>query len=231
MPSHSLPNSLFCLLLAALPGCGGCSKDPSPRTPIPAQAPAPTDRLLVVDGIVITFADVQPFVDYLDTIYADHSRRTKIRRILDEYVLPMRLAQRAFPEQRREQLERANALRGVADNAVELQAKAALFHPARKNWGRRDVELPVSQFLFDTTRTGAVSEPIEVPHGYKLVAALDLAEAAVVGDDLVDGVIVPFVTHDVPAMARWYDEQKSKLSASWIHPDYRDAAPEWLKLP
>lgn len=231
MPSHPPHLLSACLLLAALPGCGGCSKDPTPIAQTPSQPPAPTDRLLVVDGITITFADVQPFVDYLDSIYADHSRRTKIRRILDEYVVPMLLARRAFPEQRREQLERAKGLRAVADNVVELQTRAAVFQPARKNWGRRDVELPVSQFLFDPARTGSVSDPIEVPHGYKLVGALDLAEAAVVGDDLVDGIIVPFVTHDVPAFARWYDEQKAKLVATWIHPDYRDAAPEWLKLP
>jgi hypothetical protein len=219
-------------LPAALLLLSACGDDQPATAPAKAGATA-ADRLLVVDGIAVTFGDLQPWVDYLDTIYANHSARTKMRQTLDEFVLPMALARRAFATERKEQLAKANALRSVADNVVELEAKAGMLRPFRKNVGRRDVELPVSTFLFDPLRTGSVSQPIEVPHGWKVVAARDLQESAIVGDDVADAVIVPFVTHDLHDFTVWYNEQKLEIAnrVTWIHPDYRDAVPEWLKLP
>ncbi|MBM4060276.1 MAG: hypothetical protein FJ265_04135 [Planctomycetes bacterium] len=225
-PSRMLPRCLLPLLLGA---CGG----PAPDGAGPAPGSGPADRLLCIDGIDIGLGEVEQHVRLLDEIGPEWSRRTKIRRVLDEFTIPLRLAQRTFPERRRQLLELARNLREVAANAIELEAKGAQFLHERKRVTRRSVELPVARFLFDEQTTGAVSDPIEVPRGFIVAAAFDLVPAALVIDDQADAVQVGFLSHSTGDWATWLDVEKRRVAGkvTYVHPDHREAMPEWIVLP
>ncbi len=199
-----------------------------------ADAAPADDRLLVVDGITITLAEVQPYLTFLDSFLPEGGRKAKLLRVLDEHVLPLRLAQRAFPEQRRAALQRAADLCAVAGNAAELDAQSRLLPDrTRRNVTRLHPRLPVAMFLFDPLRVGSVSPPLEVPSGYVVAAAFDLQESALVLDDLADTLQVGFMTHDPTAWAAWLLAERQRVGAAvtHVHPDYREAMPEWLQLP
>lgn len=211
-------------MLAALLACGGCGE----------EAPAATDRLLVVDGLEISLAEVEPYVAFLDSFLPEGGRKAKILRILDEHVLPLRLAQRAFPEQRQQQLTRARGLCEVATNAVELDDQSRLLQErTRRNVSRLQPRLPVAMFLFEPLRTGSVSPPLEVPSGYVVAAAFDLFESALMIDDYVDALQVGFMTHDAENWGVWLAKEKQRVATlvTYVHPDYREAMPPWLQLP
>jgi hypothetical protein len=219
------------LLFAA----AGCSRENTPNgSGAPAQAQLTADTLLLtLDGIEFRWGDASGYVSFYDAIYPQWSLRTKLRKVLEDHLVPLRLAQRAFPELRAEQLQKARAMQSVCGNALELARKAEGLHHRRGEVGLQLVEVPVAVFLLDRARLGSVSDPIELPQGYMLCGALDLREGGVVGDDLVDAVQVPFQTHDHPTFRKWLDEQQAALArkASFVHPDYRNAMPVWLQLP
>ncbi len=219
---------LSLLLCGLLPGCGGDSP-----TEAPAGEPRDQDRLLTIDGIDVTFGDVRPWVAFLDGYYAVHSTRSKMRSALDRHVLPLLLARRDFPAERAAQLEKARALRSVAGNAVELDQKGRLLAAPRKAVNPALVELPVARFAFDETLLGSVSEPLELPQGWLLVATLDLQHAAVAGDDIAELLQVPFYTHERDDHLAWLDQTRKAMAdkVTWIHPDYRDVLPDWLRPP
>ncbi len=202
--------------------------DPAPQ----AQLAADT-LLLTLDGIEFRWGEAAAFISFYDSIYPQWSLRTKLRKVLEDHLVPLRLAQRAFPELREEQLQKARAMQSVCGNALELARKAEGLHHRRGEVGLQLVEVPVAMFLLDRARLGSVSDPVELPQGYMLCGALDLREGGVVGDDLVDAVQVPFQTHDHPTFRKWLDEQQAALAtkASFVHPDYRNAMPVWLELP
>lgn len=216
-----------------LGSCGG----PTPPAPTPAgnaaAEPKPTDRLLTIDGLDITFGEVVPYLKFLDSFGPEWASRVKFRRVLDEFAIPLRLAQRAFPEQRKTMQERSRHLRSVATNTIELEQQGAQQVIKRKDLTRRSVELPVSMFLFDPLLTGSVSEPIEVPRGWIVASAYELKQSALVIDDLVDAVQVGFLTHTPGDWVTWLDLQKHAIAAkvTYVHPDYREHLPEWIQLP
>jgi hypothetical protein len=217
------------LLVSALALLACACGDPPPAAP---STPAPTDRLLVVDDLVVTFADVGPYVAFLDAVYPEWSRNVKTCRVLEEHVIPLLLAKRAFPEERAEKLELARAMQSVAGNAAELATKGELQPITRGRVGRRMVDLPTAMFLFDPSRLGSVSEPIEVPRGFVVAAGFDLQEAALVADDAVDAVQVAFLTHDATAFRTWLAAEQARIAdkVTYFHPDHRRALPPWLKL-
>jgi hypothetical protein len=212
------------IALAALLACGGCSED----------APVAQDRLLVVDGIEVSMADVEPYVAFLDSFLPEGGRKAKVLRILDEYVLPLRFAQRAFPAQRQHALARARGLCEVATNAVELDDQSRLLQErTRRNVSRLQPRLPVAMFLFEPLRVGSVSPPIEVPTGYIVATAFDLFESPLMLDDYTDALQVGFMTHDAEAWGIWLAAEKQRVAplVTYVHPDYREAMPPWLQLP
>ncbi|MBL9077326.1 MAG: hypothetical protein JNL08_07480 [Planctomycetes bacterium] len=217
-PSRFLP-------LAAALGLAACSD----RPPAPAD-----DRLLVVDGITITLAEVEPYVAFLDAAVPEAGRKTKIRRIVDEHLLPLRLAQRAFAARRAELREQAAALCGIATNSSELERVAPMQGDrTRRNLSRMQPRLPVAMFLFDPLLTGAVSPPIEVPNGWVVATAFDLHEGALMLDDYVDALQIGFLTHDAEGWGQWLLAERARVAGTvtWVHPDYREAMPDWLHLP
>lgn len=230
----SVPSLLSPLLL--LPACG---EDPGARDAVPAKdptlRPAPTDRLLEVDGLVVSFGDLEPFVAYLDALYPRSSYKSKLRMVLDAHWLPVLLARRAFPE-RREELERqAGNLADVADNVHDLQARGAVLGGRRSErpLARTDVELPVAAWLFDPARIGQVSGALEVPQGFKVVAAYDSIQSDLAVDDRVDAFQVPFFTHDMKTFVDWLDVEKERVAnkVTHVHPEFTDVLPRWLKAP
>jgi hypothetical protein len=209
------------LLCAALPAA--CANEPQ----------VPPDRLLVVDGIEITLGEVEPYVEFLGTYLPEGGRKSRIQVVLDEHVLPVRLAQRAFPEQRKRMLEQANALCAVATNVHELEQQSRLIEDkTRRNLTRRH-RLPIVMFLFAPGSTGAVSPPLEVPYGYVVVGAYEMKEAPLMVDDYVDALLVGFPTHQPSEWKEWIEGEKQRVATkvSWVHPDYREAMPQWLQLP
>ena len=110
------------LLLAA---CGG-------------NAPAAETRLLVVDGIEVGITEVEPYLEFLGSFMPNAGRKTRVQLVLDQYLLPLRLAQRAFPKERAEQREHAEALCSVATNIEELKQRAGVPHGAVW-WMQREV--------------------------------------------------------------------------------------------
>ena len=203
-----------------------CSKAPAP----PAH---PANLLLTIDGLDITIEEVTPHVDFLDSVGPEWAKKVKFRRVLEEFTIPLRLAQRAFPEQRAKMHERAVNLRSVADNALEIEKQGAQQVIKRKGIVRRAVELSVAEFLFDPLLTGSASQPIEVPRGWIVAGAFELQQGAQVVNDLVDAVQVGFLTHTPGDWQTWWNLEQQRIAdkVTYVNPAYRDHLPEWIKLP
>lgn len=208
------------LLLAA------CEKQPPP----PAYGP---DVVLVVDGLEIRRQEIDRFHAIYASTAPELGRRTIVRHLLENHVLPLRYAQRAFAARRAELLEQARLLTTVATNVVELEQRSEPFFHQRKAVNRRQIEAPVAEFAFDRERLGSVSEPLEVPKGYIVAGCFDIQESAMVTEDLADLLQVGFLTHTNAEWIEWlrseYDRTADKVQ--YVHPDYREALPFWLKLP
>lgn len=210
-------------LAAVLAACGG------------EPAASAETRLLVLDGIEITLADVAPYVTFYDGYLPEGGRKSKVLRALEDQVLPLRLAQRAFAPQRAAQRQLAEAICSVATNAIELEQQSQQVRDKRRaNLTRGTALLPVGMWAFDPTRVGAVSPPLELPHGWFVVGLFDLKESTgLVLDDYVDALQVGFVTHTRIDFDAWYREQQVLLAdkATFVHPDYEHALPSWLRPP
>lgn len=197
------------------------------------DAPA-EQRLLVLDGIEIRLAEIEPYVAFLDSFIPEGGRKTKIKRVLDEYLVPLRLAQRAFAAERRELKERADALCSVAKNIVELEQQSALIKEKRRsNLSRMHAHLPVAMYAFDALRVGAVSPPLEMPEGWYVVGTYDLRESpGHMLDDYVDALQVGFITHTTSKWLEYYNQQRVELAdkATFVHPDYVTAMPDWIRV-
>ncbi|MBL8754861.1 MAG: hypothetical protein JNK15_16265 [Planctomycetes bacterium] len=194
-----------------------------------------TGKLLVIDGIEITHRDVAPYVVWLDSYLPEGGLKAKVRRALDDHLLPVRVAQRSFAKERAEQRQRADALRSVATNIEELdRATAQMASRRRSNVSRSKVHLPVAMFLFDPLNVRGTSQPIELPMGWFVVGAFDLVESpAQMLDDYCDALQVGFVTHTADQWRTFYDAQRLELAAkvTWVDPAWVSALPDWIKPP
>lgn len=214
-----------CLLMAWLAGC----KD---REQVWHSAIEPT-KLLVVDGIEITLDDVAPWVEFLDSFGPEVARKVKVRRVLDEYLLPLRFAERSFAAARAVQLEHARRLCSVATNTYELEQHCALLVHKKQQVSYGSVDFPVAHFVFDELRHGSVSEPLAVPRGFIVASGIDVQKSTLVANDLAEALLVGFYTHSPADWNSWLDIEKHRIAGkvTFVHPDYREAMPEWLQLP
>jgi hypothetical protein len=227
------PSTAAWSLAAALliPACAG--EGEAPAVPRASARPAPDEVLLVVDGMRVTFGDVAAQVEWLDTLAPEYSERTKIQKVLAEYTLPLLFARREFAAARGEQLALARTVRAACGNSAELDAGTRSLPRRQKRMSHADVDLPVAAFLFDPMRTGAVSEPIEVPRGWVLAAAFEIVPGRTPLGDACEALLVPFSTHADAAFGDWLSALQVRLAGAvtHVHPDYRLAMPPWLKLP
>ena len=208
--------AMGCLLALAV-----CKRGPSP------------DLLLSVDGIDVTFGDLKPYTEFLGRYWVNQGKQVLMCKVLSDHVLPLLMARRAFPKERAKQLELAKGLCAVAGNAIELQQQAGKLGMTKHVTPGR-VEIPTAMFLFDDLRAGSVSEPIELPHGYLVCAALTPPKrAAVAVDDEVEIYQVGFLTQDRAGWDEWLFAAQKAIAdkVTYVHPDYRDALPPWLKAP
>jgi hypothetical protein len=216
---------LLCLLAV------GCGKTENP-SPVPDPGDGPDDPLVVIDDVTITFGDIEPALRWFDSLSRTDSKRAKMRRILEEYLVPQKFAERDFAALRELQLAQASALCEISGNVVELEENSRQMQFVRKEVTQRDVEISVAMFLFDESRIGAASAPIPVPQGFIVAGAFDLTHHQLVLLDRVDALQVPFHTHTVETFAKWREELPQRLAdkATFFHPGYRDAMPTWLEL-
>ena len=213
------------LALALLASCG------EHLAPTP-QPPRAEDILLSIDGIDITFGELRPYIDFLASIHPDTGRKTMVQVVLEQHVLPLRLAERAFPEERQRQRQIATDLRSVVTNIDELEAQQLSVRES-KRYGRTQLPIPVAQFLFDPLTTGGLSQPIAVPRGFIVAGARDYLESPIVAHDLVDTTMAGFFTHGTRDWLLWLEAEQNRVAdkLTYVHPDYREALPAWCKLP
>jgi hypothetical protein len=232
-PTTTRRTALWLGVAALLPACGHDEPDgPSVSEDAPAR-PGPDEVLLVIDGQRVMFGDIAEPVAHLDRLVPEYSERTKIAKALTEYVVPLLLARREFAAQREEQLQLARTVRASCSNVRELDARTQDRPRLHKRVSHADVDLPVASFLFDPARTGAASEPIEVPYGWVLAGAFDLESGSVPLRDACDALLVPFATHTDADFRAWLAALQARLAdtVTFVHPDYRLAMPPWMKLP
>ena len=209
---HRLPLSVA--LLAAL--AAGCSDKTPPET-----------RLLVLDGIEVRLDEVEPYVRFLDESVPEGGRKTKVQRVLEEQILPLKLAQRAFPAERK-------LLRSVSTNAYELEQNAAAIKDKRRaKFPRLHAKLPVAMFLFQLENLGSVSATIELPEGFAVVGSFDAKQHQLALEDSVDALEVAFFTHLGKEWREWLQAEQARVAdkLTFVHPDYRFALPSWIHPP
>lgn len=208
--------------------CSG-KKKPSPKA---------DPRLLVIDGIEITFEELKPFVDWLTAYRPELGIKTTHIWAMRDHLLPLKIAQREFPEQRKKQLELAEGLCSVTTNIYELEKQSKLIeHKTRSNLTRQSAMLPVAMWLFDKDtpqiNTNAASHPIELAQGYFVVGSFEYHESPLVMADYVDALQVGFVTHTSKQWRVWWENEQKTLGkkVTFVHPDYRDNLPNWMEQP
>lgn len=216
--------SCAALLALTLGACGGAATDSDRDDP----------RLIELDGITITFEELQPYYDWLTEFRPGVGVRTKYMWAMREYVLPLKLAQREFAAERAEQRALAEGLCSVATNIAELEERSKLItHKTRSNLTRQQALLPVGMFLFDELTLNAVSQPLELPHGVFVVSAYERYDDALVMGDYVDALQVGFLTHTSQEWQEYWAGKRAEIGAkvAFIHPDYRDDMPDWIQPP
>lgn len=199
-------------------------------------SPKDDPRLLVIDGIEVTFAELKPYVDWLTSYRPGLGVKTTYIWALREHLLPLKFAQREFPEERQKQLELAQGLCSVATNIYELEEQSKLInHKTRSNLTRQTPMLPVAMWFFDLLNINAVSPPIELPQGYFVVGSYDFHPSPLLMTEYVDALQVGFVTHTSNEWRLWWEHEQLTLGkkVTFMHPDYRDNLLEmgWLELP
>jgi hypothetical protein len=223
---HLRPRSLA-LAALVLGACGGEGRQTTSQPPDP-------DLLLSLDGgrIQVRAAEAAPFLEYLDGLDPTMGRNYRLRELLDQHLLPLALARAAFGPERQALRERAEALRAVADNSLELRRKGELvggLEPAEP-LSRNDLPLPVAAWAFRPENLGAVSPPLETPQGFVLIAPLDLEPGLTAVTDQLRAFVVRFEHQDRDSFDAWLGRARQGLVGRIDHvaPTCRAALPLWL---
>lgn len=194
----------------------------------------PSKDLLVVDGMTIELAELDPYVKFLDSYLPEGGRKAKVLRVVEEQLLPLHLGRRAFAAERQRLFENAMQLRAVAGNVTELEKQTvSMATKGRKRLTRNQSKLPIAMFLFDPLQTGSVSAPIEVPYGWVVAGCFGITEGAIAVEDIADALQVTFSTHGSQDWLAWLAAEQKRIAdkVTFVHPDYREAMPQWLVLP
>lgn len=212
---------LFVPMTTVLLAGSGCTDKPVAET-----------RLLVLDGIEIRLDELTPYLDFLLDSVPEGGRKTAVQRVLQEHLLPLRLAERAFPQERAAVRSLAETMKQVAGNAVELEQHASAMPTKRRaNYPRLHARLPVAMFLFRPENLGAVSDVLAMPEGFVLVGSFDLHDSVQALQQSVDAIEVGFFTHDGAGFRDWLAAEQARVAGklTFVHPDYVFALPDWIK--
>ncbi len=206
-----------------------CDPEPDPGP----QPPAPDAALAFGDDAVITHAEIAAFFPYFDSWDPRLGKKARIRAVLTKELVPIALARADFAEQRAEQRTRAENLRSVVGNYLELKDQGGAFggeEPDRP-YSRSSLPYAVARWAFADENIGAVSPPIETANGYLLVAVRDIIRGGTTISDLVHMYSVPFPTHEGGDFHAWLKDAKAtaKDAITYVHPDIADALPIWLQ--
>lgn len=213
---------------AVLLTCGG--EGPAP----------PTDKdpvILRASNLEIRRSEIAGFEAYLQRLDPTMGEMTRKRAILDNYLLPLKLARRDFPEGRSQQRRRAEALVKVLGTAAgydDLATQSKLFPGAGLEEGvaRGAMSLAEARWAFADENIGRASPILETPRGYSILATRDKQAGPTMLYDRVDVWVTPFHTHATHrAYLDWLVRAKASLSGhvTFIHPDYKEALPYWLR--
>jgi hypothetical protein len=222
-----LPSSL--LLAAATTGAilWGCEdQDPGPP-PAPAAG-----VILEVDGLRVMRQEVEDWYAYVESYQPTAGRMQAIAYFIETHLLPLRAAERDFPEARARALDKAHGLQSVAGNSLELQDKGPglpEYVPAT-NYSRTDLEPAVVDYAFALENLGRVSEPIATPRGFVLAASIDMIPGGTTFSDRVRLCRADFWMSGDQEYFDWIRDLRSRLEGkvTYLDPDFRHAVPDWL---
>ena len=202
----------------------------------PEEGPTrPAGLALEIDGLQVTIDELHSYDDYFRELDPSMGRNYRTSELLDQFLLPLRLAQRAFPEQRAEARAEAAALAEVVGDGgyQELVRQGDVlggFKPERP-FSRNQLPLALSRYAFDADHVFLASPPIEVAQGFCLIATYRLHQGITTVEDQVEAYLVPFYTHSGALFASWYKAEKQRIRnrVTYVHPDYREALPPWVE--
>ena len=200
----------------------------------PATGPG-SEAALEFGGLRITRAELEDLIPYFESIDRRLGRQHTRRVVLEEDLIPMKLAQRELVAERRELRERAEALRRVIGNGgfPDLVARGQRFGATRPDqfWLRQQLPHAVARYAFDESSLGQVSPVIEVPQGFALVATSEIQRGTTMILDRADACLVTFYTHDAQAFGRWLEGALPKLhkTLTWVSPEFAAIVPNYLR--
>ena len=216
--------------LAAL----GASHVACAEEPEQANVPPP-DLILELDGMRFWRHEIEPLLDQLLAVNPRRGRVSAAVGILDTHLIPLKLAERAFAERRREMRERAEALARVVGNGgypkLVAVGRQVAGDPPEELSPRSAFPLPVAAWAFDDDRIGQVSPVLASAAGFSLVSTYRIERELSSDGDLVEAFHVSFPTHAPEELAAWLALAKTDLAGkvSYVHPDYRRSLPPWLQ--
>lgn len=222
--------TIWAALAAVMVLTCGCEREPDPSGP-----PAPGVLLVVDRDLVVRESDVEPFAEYFEELDPSMGVKYRTRELLQQHLVPLMLARRAFPEQRAAQLEQARAVRATADNSLEFRRRAELLgiRESDRPYTRSDLPLPVAMWAFRPEHLGAVSPPIETARGWVLVSPLDLESGVTQPADRLRALVMPFHTHSRDDFDAWLGRARAEIAGrvDWVAPTIEDALPPTLLKP
>lgn len=217
---------LVAVAAGALPSCSREENEPAPT--------APEGLVLEFDGLRIWEHEVEPLRQYIAGIDRRAGRITVLTMLLDDYLIPLKAAQRAFAEQRAAKRELAEGLaRAVGNEGYMglLQKGRAVAGEEPDTFSTRiDLPLPLAQWAFADDNLGQVSPVLETPQGFSIISTEQIDRGTTRRDDLAKVYQVSFHTHDPEAFSKWYSAIRTELASTvtYVHPDYRRALPPWM---
>ncbi len=196
---------------------------------------APPGVVLELDGIQVTEAEISEYVDYILSVDKRTGKREMVRAILDQHILPVRLAQRAFAEQRQALRAQCEALAHAVGNGgyPALLRKGGPLVGNQDNLvlSRYELPLAIQRYAFDETRIGLLSPVIETPQGFSLVSVFNIERGMARPADRVEFFQVPFYVLGPTEFDAWLRQHQVEVAAklTYVHPDYAEALPPWLQ--
>lgn len=215
------------LAVVLLKACGD-----EPKQPPPERDP----RILVVDGVEIRRSELAEYEPYLRQLDPTMGEMTRLRELIQQFLLPLKMARRDFQEQRRVQRQRAEAViksLSPTPGADELMEQTKRVPGARKleGWIRQHMQIPEQRWAFDDARVLQASPILETPLGFTILASLRKDPGPTLAYDKADIWFVPFHTHETKAFGAWWAKVQKDVAhkLTYVHPDYAEALPYWLK--